>query len=96
MYEDPDWHRRLMEAPTVLRVNSFDDSGVSIKVIGTVRAADQWAAAGEFRRRILAAFGEHGIEIPFPHRVVISRAADAPALAEAIETVDEESSASDA
>lgn len=75
MYADPDWNRRLLEAPTVLRVNSLDDSGVTIKILGTVRASEQWAAAGELRRRLLAAFETAGIEIPFPHRVVISRPA---------------------
>ena len=77
MYEDPAWRRRLLEAPAVLRIDAFGDSGVTIKVLGTVRAADQWSAAGELRRRILEAFTEHGIEIPFPHHVVISRPADA-------------------
>ena len=38
-----------------------------------VRAGEQWAVTGEFRKRILAAFAGEGIEIPFPHRVVISR-----------------------
>jgi len=75
MYDDPDWHRRLLEPPTVLRVNALGDSGITIKVLGTVRAAEQWAAAGELRRRLLAAFDAAGIEIPFPHRVVISRPA---------------------
>ena len=73
MYEDGEWRRRLLEPPAVLRVQALGDSGISIKVLGTVRAADQWAAAGEFRRRILAAFAAESIEIPFPHRVMITR-----------------------
>lgn len=75
MYEDPDWRRRLMEPPAVLRVEAFGESGVTLKVLGMVRAGEQWAAAGELRRRILAMFGERGFEIPFPHRVMISRPA---------------------
>jgi small-conductance mechanosensitive channel len=74
--DDPDWHARVLEPPTVLRVNSLDDSGITIKVTGMVRASEQWAAAGELRRRLLDAFAESGIEIPFPHRVIISRAGD--------------------
>ena len=77
MFDDPEWRRRLLEPPVVLRVQTLGDSGVTIKVLGTVRAADQWAAAGEFRRRILSAFAAAAIEIPFPHRVVITRPADA-------------------
>jgi small-conductance mechanosensitive channel len=38
-----------------------------------VRAPDQWAAAGELRKRLLAAFHEHGIEIPRPQRVILTR-----------------------
>ncbi len=72
MYEDPEWRRRVMEAPSVLRVQSLDESGVTLKVTGTVRASEQWAAAGELRRRLLVAFSDAGIEIPFPHRVMIS------------------------
>jgi small-conductance mechanosensitive channel len=38
-----------------------------------VKPSEQWAAAGELRRRLLVAFEDAGIEIPFPHRVVIAR-----------------------
>jgi small conductance mechanosensitive channel len=75
MFEDGEWRRRLLEPPAVLRVQTLGESGVTIKVLGTVRAADQWAAAGEFRRRVLAAFAAESIEIPFPHRVLITRSA---------------------
>lgn len=81
MFEDGEWRRRLLEPPAVLRVQTLGDSGISIKVLGTVRAADQWAAAGEFRRRILAAFAAESIEIPFPHRVMITRPGSAEASA---------------
>lgn len=67
------WHRRILEPPRVLRVEQLADNAVVLKVLGTVRAADQWEAAGELRRRILAAFREHGIEIPYQRLVVISR-----------------------
>jgi moderate conductance mechanosensitive channel len=73
MAADPDWTSRILEAPASLRVNELGDSGVDIKVTGRVLPGEQWAATGELRRRILIAFAEEGIEIPFPHRVVISR-----------------------
>jgi small conductance mechanosensitive channel len=38
-----------------------------------VRPAEQWAVAGELRKRVLSAFAREGIEIPFPHQVFISR-----------------------
>lgn len=55
-----------------LRVEAFEDSGVTIKALGTVQPAEQWTIAGEYRRRILKAFKKEGIEIPFPQIVVRS------------------------
>jgi moderate conductance mechanosensitive channel len=71
--EDAEWASRIVEAPSVLRVEELGDSGVTLKILGTVRPGDQWAVTGELRRRILAAFGKARIEIPYPHRTVITR-----------------------
>jgi small-conductance mechanosensitive channel len=48
--------------------------GVTLKILGTVRASEQWAVGGELRKRLLAAFQESGIEIPQPQRVVLAQA----------------------
>ena len=79
MKSDEAWADRILEPPAALRVNELGDSGVDIKVVGRVRAGDQWAATGELRRRILIAFAREDIEIPFPHRVVISRTEESAA-----------------
>jgi len=71
--DDPEWGPRIIEPPQVLRINSLDDSGVTLKILGQVRPAEQWAVAGELRKRLLATFAAEGVEIPFPHRVLISR-----------------------
>jgi moderate conductance mechanosensitive channel len=73
MANDKAWKRRILETPKVDRVAAFAEYGVTLKILGTVRAPDQWAAAGELRKRLLAAFAEHGIEIPHPQRVVLTR-----------------------
>ena len=73
MAGDPAWKRRVLEAPRVERVGALGEYGISLKILGTVRAADQWAAAGDFRKRLLAAFKANGIEIPRPQRVVLAR-----------------------
>jgi len=73
MAGDPTWKRRVLEAPRVERVESLGEYGITLKILGTVRAADQWAAAGDFRKRLLAAFKASGIEIPRPQRVVLAR-----------------------
>ncbi len=62
-----------MEAPHVERVEAMGEYGVTIKILGLVRATEQWAAGGELRKRLLAAFATHGIEIPRPQRVVLAR-----------------------
>jgi moderate conductance mechanosensitive channel len=67
MAADPKWKRRILDPPRVDRVESIDSTvGITLKILGTVRAADQWAASGEFRQKLLAAFAEKGIEIPGP------------------------------
>jgi moderate conductance mechanosensitive channel len=70
---DPDWEGRILEPPRVIRVNALGDSSVSLKVLGQVKAAEQWAVGGELRKRILDAFGKASIQIPFPHRVIVNR-----------------------
>ena len=66
MADDPVWKRRVLEAPRVERVEALGEYGVTLKILGTVRAADQWAASGDFRKRLLAALEANGIEIPRP------------------------------
>ncbi len=77
---DKAWKRRILEAPSVDRVSALAEYGVTLKILGTVRAPDQWAAAGELRKRLLAAFTEHGIEIPHPQRVMLTRDPRAAAI----------------
>ena len=76
MAADPVWKRRILEAPRVERVEALGEYGVTLKILGSVRAPEQWAAGGEFRKRLLAALQASGIEIPRPQRVVLSRDPD--------------------
>lgn len=73
MASQPTWKRRLLEPPRVERVEAIGEYGITLKILGTVRASDRWAASGELRKRLLVAFREHGIEIPRPQRVVLVR-----------------------
>ena len=73
MAADPAWKRRILEAPKVDRIEALGEYGVTLKIFGTVRAPERWAAPGELRKRLLAAFKAHQIEIPYPHRVVLNR-----------------------
>jgi small conductance mechanosensitive channel len=72
MAADPAWRRIVLEAPRVERVEALGEYGITLKVLGQVRATEQPAASGELRRRLLLAFARHGIEIPKPQRVVLA------------------------
>jgi small-conductance mechanosensitive channel len=63
MADDPEWGPRILEAPSVDRVSALGDLGVTLKVVATVRASEQWGVDGELRKRLLAAFADNGIEI---------------------------------
>lgn len=73
MHDDPDWTDIVIEPIKFLRVDGFEDSGVCIKALGKVEPAMQWAAAGEFRRRLKKAFEKNGIAIALP-QIVINQA----------------------
>lgn len=65
--EDPDWEKKILSPPQVLRVDAFEDSGIAIKILGDTKPLEQWALMGELRLRLKAAFDAEGIEIPWPH-----------------------------
>ena len=70
MADDPEWRDIIVNPLKFLRVNNFGDSAIDIKILGDVIPGQQWATAGEFRRRMKKAFDQHNISIPFPQRDV--------------------------
>jgi hypothetical protein len=66
MAQDDAWRQRVLTVPHVDRVKEASANGVTLKVVGTVGAGDRWEAAGEVRRRIVAAFAAKGIELGGP------------------------------
>ena len=70
---DGRWGEGILETPRVLRVENIGEFGVTLKVVGKVRAGALPATTGELRRRLLAAFTTHGIELPRPQRVVLAK-----------------------
>ena len=66
MTGDEAWRQRVLTAPHVDRLKEASANGVTLKVVGTVGAGDRWDAAGEVRRRIVAAFAAKGIELGGP------------------------------
>lgn len=73
MDAEPRWADDILEAPRVLRVENIGELGITLKVVGRVRAGALPATTGELRRRLLAAFATHGIDLPRPQRVVLAK-----------------------
>lgn len=48
-------------------MNEFENSGITIKMVGETEPLKQWDVMGELRKRIKKAFDEEDIEIPWPH-----------------------------
>lgn len=79
--QDPDFGPLITGAPRALRVDDFGDSGIEIKILGETQPIRQWDVMGEMRKRLKRAFDEEGIEIPFPHRVLVTHGAKATEVA---------------
>jgi small-conductance mechanosensitive channel len=62
----------------MLGVDTLADSAVVIKFFLKTRPLKQWSVKRELLRRIKRRFDALGIEIPFPHRTIYSRAEPRP------------------
>jgi len=70
MLQDETYGKLISEPIQYLRVDTFTDSGVTVKAVGKVMPAEQWTIAGDFRRRLLKAFAHDKIIIAMPQIVV--------------------------
>lgn len=66
------WRKDITSAPQVLGVEGFGESGVTIRILGETQPVRQWDAMRELRLRLKKAFDAEGIEIPFPHRTLVT------------------------
>lgn len=66
MANDSAWSDAFIKPISFLRVDSFADSAIVVKIVGETKVLRQWEVAGEFRKRLKVAFEEAGIIIPFP------------------------------
>ncbi len=67
---DPKFKDYIIEAPKFLRIDDFGDYSIHVHIIGKVLPKKQYIVTGEMRRRIKKLFEQHGIEIPYPTRVI--------------------------
>ena len=68
--EDPEFKDKIIDPIKFIRIDSFGDSSVNLKVLGETKPLAQWEVAGEMRIRLKRAFNKEGIEIPFPQTVI--------------------------
>lgn len=61
----------ILEPLQVLGVEKFDESQMVIRMMVKTAPLKQWDVGRELRRRIKIRFDEKGIQLPFPHRVLI-------------------------
>jgi small conductance mechanosensitive channel len=68
--EEP-YKSAILEPLQVLGVEKFDESQMVIRMMVKTAPLKQWEVGRELRRRIKIRFDEKGIQLPFPHRVLI-------------------------
>jgi moderate conductance mechanosensitive channel len=61
---DPEWEPKLIDAPTVLGVDSISGQTVTVKILAKCLAGENFAVQRELRVRIKAAFDEHDVQGP--------------------------------
>jgi moderate conductance mechanosensitive channel len=70
MYEDANWRTKLIEPPEVLGIDEINHAGLLFRIWLKTQPLQQWLVAREFRRRLVLAMQEKGIEIGTPQQLV--------------------------
>jgi moderate conductance mechanosensitive channel len=68
----------VVEGPNVIGVQAFGSSEVVLRVIAKTQNGEQWAVERQLRKVIKEAFDTNGIEIPFPHQVLVQKNGENP------------------
>ena len=67
---DPIWGDKIIQDPTVLGVDEFQDSSIILRILIRTKPGEQWALVREYRRRLKSAFDGADITIPFPQHSI--------------------------
>ena len=62
--DDPKWHDRLVELPTVAGVEQITGTTITIRVIAKCEPNENLPVQREIRERVKAAFDAHGVKAP--------------------------------
>jgi moderate conductance mechanosensitive channel len=76
--QDPKFAAQILQDLDIAGVQDWAESAVMIRARFQVVASQQWAVRREYLRRLKHAFDRHGIEIPFPQRMLHQPASRAP------------------
>jgi len=71
--QDREMKDGFISGPEVLGVERFTDYEVVVRIVAEVRPSRRIDLERELRKRVKQRLDERGIEIPFPHQVLISR-----------------------
>lgn len=71
MRADPDFAPMIAAPLEMLGVDRFADSAIVVRARIRTPPGKQWTIGREYNRRMKLAFDRAGIEIPFPHQVVV-------------------------
>ncbi len=70
IYNDPQWHNALLEAPQTIGVESLSSDGIALRIWMKTKPGQQWNISRELRLRVKEAFNNSGIDIAIPHHSV--------------------------
>ncbi|MDF2039520.1 mechanosensitive ion channel family protein [Bacillus sp. CMF12] len=65
----------IVEGPNVIGVQTLGSSDVVLRIIAKTENMEQWAVERQLRKALKEALEANGIEIPFPHQVLIQKQA---------------------
>ncbi len=68
LYDDPEWHDKIIAPPDVLGIDHLSHSGITITIWIQTIPAQQWAVGREFRVRVWKALAANNIKIGVPQQ----------------------------
>jgi small conductance mechanosensitive channel len=64
MDDDPNWHERLVETPSVVGIEQITGTTMTVRVIAKCLPNENLPVQREIRERAKAAFDAHGVKAP--------------------------------
>ncbi|MBN8199400.1 mechanosensitive ion channel family protein [Bacillus sp. NTK034] len=74
-------NQAIVEGPNVIGVQTLGSSDVVLRIIAKTENMEQWAVERQLRKALKEALEANGIEIPFPHQVLIQKQAGSESAA---------------